>query len=45
MVEVRGYTSVTVECPHCHREITVDDVEVTLEVDLSDFAPDHSWRD
>jgi len=45
VVEVKGYTSVTFECPKCGMEITVDDVEVTIDVDLSEFAPDRSWRD
>uniref|UniRef100_A0A6M3J3J8 Uncharacterized protein n=1 Tax=viral metagenome TaxID=1070528 RepID=A0A6M3J3J8_9ZZZZ len=38
--DVKGCTSVTVICPHCNQEITVDDVaveltdqEVTLDVD------------
>ena len=45
MTEVSGTTSITTICPCCSKEIYVEDVEVTLEVDLSDFAPDRSWRD
>ena len=29
---------VEVECPKCGETFTV-------EVDMSDYAPDHSWRD
>ena len=44
-MEVRGTTTVEGVCPCCGKEITIDDVEVTIEVDLSDFAPDQGWRD
>lgn len=45
MPEATGTTSVECECPNCGCVFTEEDVEVTVEFDMGDYAPDHSWRD
>lgn len=36
----------TVKCPHCKKEFEAEVTgEVTIEFDMADYAPDHSWRD
>ena len=35
-----------IRCPYCKKEHEVEITEeVTLEFDMSDYAPDYDWRD
>jgi len=48
MPEVTGEVTIKqmVKCPHCGKEHEVELTgEATLEFDMGDYAPDHSWRD
>ena len=45
MTEITTTTTVQTVCPCCGKEIYVEDVEVTVDVDLTEFAPDRSWMD
>ena len=45
-VEIEGETEVECECPHCKKKFkTIVTYCDTVDVDMSDYAPDYSWRD
>ena len=45
-IDVDGEDEVEIECPHCKKKIvTTVTFSTTVDVDMSDYAPDYSWRD
>lgn len=44
MPEVSREIEIECECPKCGHKFKASQ-EVTLEFDMSDYAPDYSWRD
>jgi len=45
-IDVEGETETECECPHCKKKFkTIVYYYDTVDVDMSDYAPDYSWRD
>jgi len=45
-VDVEGETETECECPKCgHKFKTNVHYVDTVEIDMSDYAPDYDWRD